>query len=165
MPKKAQPTYWELLQHPLWQKKRLEVLSRDGFECSDCGSTEKMLHVHHSYYEKGLKPWEYPSESLHSLCQDCHGKAQDWMKLLHREIGSVPLYRIETVIGFIRALVGQEDLNAPMSVESFGVAEGVASYFGTHPEFVINNLRDGVIDSETLHRLVGEWQDHNRRGQ
>lgn len=32
----------------------------------------KGLHVHHSYYQIGLKPWEYPLESLTTLCADCH---------------------------------------------------------------------------------------------
>lgn len=32
----------------------------------------KGLHDHHSYYKIGLKPWEYPLESLTTLCADCH---------------------------------------------------------------------------------------------
>jgi len=32
-------TYYGLLKHPKWQKKRLEVMENAGFECEDCGST------------------------------------------------------------------------------------------------------------------------------
>jgi hypothetical protein len=30
------------------------------------------LHVHHTYYQEGLEPWEYPKNSLQTLCWDCH---------------------------------------------------------------------------------------------
>jgi len=30
------------------------------------------LHVHHTYYQINLKPWEYPNESLQTLCWVCH---------------------------------------------------------------------------------------------
>lgn len=30
------------------------------------------LHVHHKYYQSNLKAWEYPDESLITLCWDCH---------------------------------------------------------------------------------------------
>jgi hypothetical protein len=32
----------------------------------------KTLHVHHSYYQAGLMAWEYPDESLTTLCWKCH---------------------------------------------------------------------------------------------
>lgn len=32
----------------------------------------KGLHVHHKYYQLGKKPWEYPSNSLTTLCWICH---------------------------------------------------------------------------------------------
>jgi hypothetical protein len=64
--------YWELLQDPRWQRKRLEILSRDIFTCKECGATDKPLHVHHKIYIKGLKPWEYKEQLLTTLCNDCH---------------------------------------------------------------------------------------------
>ena len=67
-----QTEYRKLLLHPNWQKKRLEILSRDGFECSECGSKERTLHVHHMFYEKGRAPWDYPDISLVTLCDGCH---------------------------------------------------------------------------------------------
>jgi hypothetical protein len=30
------------------------------------------LHVHHTYYQDGLLPWDYPSESLKTFCYKCH---------------------------------------------------------------------------------------------
>lgn len=30
------------------------------------------FHVHHTYYQKGKLPWEYPNEALLTLCWECH---------------------------------------------------------------------------------------------
>lgn len=38
--------YHEQLKHPLWQKKRLEVLDLHGFKCQECDATEEELHVY-----------------------------------------------------------------------------------------------------------------------
>lgn len=65
-------TYSESLKHPMWQRKRLEILNRDGFKCMACGATDKTLHVHHLMYVKGREPWNYPNSSLVTLCEDCH---------------------------------------------------------------------------------------------
>jgi len=64
-------TYSEKLKDPRWQKKRLEVLNRDGFKCSYCDDEKTTLHVHHLKYNKN--PWDVEIESLSTLCEDCHG--------------------------------------------------------------------------------------------
>lgn len=58
--------------HPLWQKKRLEIMNRDEFACMDCGEQEQTLNVHHAYYIKNREPWQYPSFALKTLCKSCH---------------------------------------------------------------------------------------------
>lgn len=56
-----------------WQKKRLEIMERDEFTCQSCGKNKNVtLNVHHIYYEKGLKPWEYESDLLITWCENCH---------------------------------------------------------------------------------------------
>lgn len=65
-------TYSEKLKHPLWQKKRLEILERDKFTCQKCWDDQTELHIHHSYYKNGAEPWEYENDSLLSLCKHCH---------------------------------------------------------------------------------------------
>lgn len=56
-----------------WKLKRKRVLERDDFKCTVCGS-KKSLHVHHTYYYRNeiTPPWEYPMESLITVCEDCH---------------------------------------------------------------------------------------------
>lgn len=66
--------YNELLKSPKWQKKRLEVLQRDNFTCQVCGSKDKTLNVHHTYYDRTKKPWEYPMGAFITLCEECHKK-------------------------------------------------------------------------------------------
>jgi len=65
-------SYKDDLKDPRWQKKRLEILERDGWKCRGCGDKTTTLHVHHQYYQHGSKPWEYPSCTLITLCEDCH---------------------------------------------------------------------------------------------
>lgn len=66
--------YTELLKDPRWQKKRLEIMQRDGFACALCMDETSTLHVHHKKYKSGCAPWEYEDKYLITLCDSCHGK-------------------------------------------------------------------------------------------
>lgn len=68
----SKSNYYELLKHPLWQRRRLEIMQRDEFACSVCYNSESMLHVHHKRYIKGRKPWEYDDHELITVCANCH---------------------------------------------------------------------------------------------
>lgn len=63
--------YKEKLKHPKWQKFRLEIFERDGWECCACGNKEDQLHLHHLVYSEG-DPWEAPKETMETLCEPCH---------------------------------------------------------------------------------------------
>lgn len=65
-------TYSEKLKDPRWQRKRLEILQRDNFECQWCGDKEATLHVHHFYYKKSGNPWDVEDHALVALCESCH---------------------------------------------------------------------------------------------
>jgi hypothetical protein len=64
--------YWQKLQDPKWQKKRLEAMQRVEFCCELCGDSESMLQVHHKEYFKGREPWDYELNQLAVLCGNCH---------------------------------------------------------------------------------------------
>lgn len=83
---KVKATYKEKLLDPRWQRRRLEVLSRDKFACQYCGNTEQTLHVHHYSYAKSGNPWDAEDESLITLCADCH-------KIIHLEKNMTQLER------------------------------------------------------------------------
>jgi hypothetical protein len=99
-------TYWEKLKDPRWQKKRLEVLEKAEFTCSQCGDSESTLHVHHGYYCKGNEPWEYPVESLHCLCETCHEDVQRELVEIHERIAFLPaelLYSVRRLLDDFQA--------------------------------------------------------------
>lgn len=71
-------SYSEKLKDPRWQKRRLEILQRDGWRCHLCANDERTLHVHHLFYFPGKEPWEINNGFLITLCEDCHtGKGHD----------------------------------------------------------------------------------------
>jgi 5-methylcytosine-specific restriction endonuclease McrA len=71
---KLKRTYLENLKDPLWQRKRLEILNRDGFRCQFCNDDKNTLTVHHKIYRKNSLPWEYEDHELITLCEPCHKK-------------------------------------------------------------------------------------------
>jgi hypothetical protein len=81
--------YSEQLLDPRWQKMRLHILERDSFTCVSCASGEKTLHVHHTFYEKGKAPWEYPAESLLTLCDDCHKERAEYERKIMLALTSI----------------------------------------------------------------------------
>lgn len=64
--------YKEQFSDPRWQKRRLEILQRDGFMCQKCGDNKTTLHVHHKFYTDGKCVWEYGDAALITLCSECH---------------------------------------------------------------------------------------------
>lgn len=74
---KPRSEYARKLQDPRWQKRRLEILTRDNFQCQSCGDCRSMLSVHHVEYaprdfEDMREPWDYPDDMLVVLCGLCH---------------------------------------------------------------------------------------------
>lgn len=65
-------SYFDQLKNPKWQKKRLEMLEAANWECTECGSKDGTLHVHHKQYIKGRMAWEYSNDELMVVCEDCH---------------------------------------------------------------------------------------------
>jgi len=80
--------YSDLLKHPKWQRKRLEVMQRDGFKCQLCDDDESMLHVHHKSYEKGKRPWEYENKNFVTLCDCCHAVIEACKKGCGKDLSS-----------------------------------------------------------------------------
>ena len=79
-------SYSELLKHPKWQKKRLEILNRDGFSCMDCGDSESTLHVHHIKYIYGNDIWDYNDSNFVTLCESCHNDITKMKKYIKSTI-------------------------------------------------------------------------------
>lgn len=100
----SKKTYWELLKDPRWQQMRLRVMEREGFACQECGDTEATLNVHHTYYERGNDPWEYPPDSLHCLCEKCHEKAGERRQILLRALSQFGSNDELLILGFVQGV-------------------------------------------------------------
>lgn len=60
-----------------WQKFRSQIIELDGGGCVRCGKSPDegaILHVHHKEYIAGRDYWDYPIETMETLCAGCHAK-------------------------------------------------------------------------------------------
>jgi len=63
--------YKEDMNSGIWQRKRLDIMNRDHFQCRVCGK-ENNLTVHHLYYLPNTRIFDYDDEALVTLCKPCH---------------------------------------------------------------------------------------------
>lgn len=98
--------YHEQLKHPLWQKKRLEVLGLSGFECQNCGASDKELHVHHPFYKRGAMIWDYRPDELQCLCAKCHKDIHAVDEHIRLRISQLDLSSKEILAGFVGGMLG-----------------------------------------------------------
>ena len=138
-----QKSWAELCLDPRWQRKRLEVLERDGWKCRSCGSSTVTLHVHHSWYgyiydetshrSRRRFPWEYENYQLASLCEACHA----WE---HESLAHV-----------------QQDL-----VDMFGMAGFLAEDLSELFHLLRSSWASGEIDARGIVATVGEFLKKSR---
>ena len=58
-----------------WRKKRLEILSRDNYECQHCkrdGKQSQAQTVHHIVHLRDDRSLALTDDNLISLCNACH---------------------------------------------------------------------------------------------
>lgn len=147
-------TYSEQLQHPKWQERRLQILSKRGFHCEDCGDKETQLHVHHRRYVKGRKVWEYEDWELGVLCKKCHGMEHEARDVLARLLAEFGTSDIRQVCGYAAGLLLWREPGLQVSVNSYEAATGLAdSIGGVTAEEVINGLDGGVLCSNVMSDL------------
>lgn len=102
-------TYWQKLKDPRWQRKRLDVMKREEFTCELCGSKERTLNVHHGYYRKAADPWEYETDTLHCLCEECHEDIQNLTAEIQRAIAFIPIGKLSSILGIMATLVNFDE--------------------------------------------------------
>lgn len=142
--------YYTLLKHPKWQKKRLEVLQAAGFECVCCGGKDKTLHVHHKYYKKGLKPWEYSDCSLLCLCEECHILYQNQKEKLNWIVGFLDFADIEQLLGFSKGLILQEFHDWEMDMNSQEEVYGLALCWNVDVKRILSSIEREKITGYKL---------------
>lgn len=121
--------YKEQIKSPKWQRRRLEILQRDDFTCQICGCKDKMLHVHHTAYERNKMIWEYPDEMLITMCNECHSLEHNMdnliTKLLHMiKTRGVTNHEIITLLDFIDTKLFNGESDAILKITGeYGIPE------------------------------------------
>jgi 5-methylcytosine-specific restriction endonuclease McrA len=98
----GQQWYKEQREHPLWKKRRQEVLEQHNYMCDECGTTSISLHVHHKYYDTGKSAWDYPDYCFACLCNDCHREAHFQINFLLHTL--VPATGLGAMSAFTQSL-------------------------------------------------------------
>src|SRR5215831_14050273 len=109
------PSYHEQRRHPKWQKKRLKIMEAAGFKCQNCGTDDVTLNVHHSYYEKGHAPWEYPDESLKCLCENCHKRIEDIQDRIKRQFSKLNYNSLLRLLGYALGIELENNPEMPVN--------------------------------------------------
>ena len=110
-------------EHPKWQKKRLEIMKRDGFQCKLCDSEDKNLHVHHKYYQKGKLIWQYPNSCYITVCYTCHNYLHEVKDDLSLEISKIDILYLHAF--------AKSDLKKVAEILFNGELDAVAEYVKT----------------------------------
>lgn len=147
MSKQKWKPYAEKLRDPRWQKKRLEVMERDGFTCQNCGDKESTLNVHHWYYAAGNDPWDYPDEALATLCEDCHDtieslKVRFLSSLAESDWGNGYEEQIRLAIGLVNGYSCRSPLNRTVQVNTTDELIGFCKGWEVEPNLDILDFID-----------------------
>lgn len=97
--------YQQQIKHPLWQKKRLEVLELHNFQCQECRTKEDELHVHHPFYKRGAMIWEYEKKELECLCFRCHKDRHEIDEKIKKALAVCP--KKQDVLNYILSINGE----------------------------------------------------------
>jgi len=103
-------TYAEKLKDPRWEKRRIEILERDDYKCQLCGERDKMLNVHHKYYESN-DPWDYVDCMLITYCEECHKKQHEAIDTIREHLVTHFLRRFhpEDILKIIAVLCSNKE--------------------------------------------------------
>lgn len=144
--------YSELLRDPRWQKMRLQILERDQWKCTSCANAKDTLHVHHRYYENGRKPWEYPINSLATLCANCHENETICLKEAKSS-----LVTLINICGFTA-----EQTGALASVFGFMNVYGSNDF-----DVILSGLQSIICDKKRLKNFISDfkiWEESKYQG-
>jgi hypothetical protein len=109
--------YSALLQRPEWKRKRMEIMERDGFVCTQCkapGTPENYLQVDHKLYMPGSLPWEISNSYLQTVCVKCHKRFTELRRRVQELIGEMNMYELPAAVDMLEGFWG----NSPKLVES-----------------------------------------------
>jgi 5-methylcytosine-specific restriction endonuclease McrA len=163
LPEKLMATaFWQKYKDPRWQKRRLEIMEKAGWECERCGSKDDTLNVHHKLYRRGADPWDYSDHELQCMCEGCHGRTHDIHEWLKTQMARLNETQLLCVLGYMigMELFSSRSPEKPNEFESakdlfdhFGweIFQGVGDAYGlSEPEMDGVVRDDGVLDGDLL---------------
>lgn len=133
-------TYKEKLLDPRWQRRRLEILERDGFKCRLCNDPHTTLHIHHFNY-RNIEPWEYDDEELITFCKHCHAIAE-YYKKHHPNILINRVEKIEQTEFDIKLVMIGNDSKGCFACEIFKYENDSVSYLMSLDSFGLFRMYD-----------------------
>lgn len=149
--------YLEQLRDPRWQKRRLEILERDGWSCRYCDAKDKPLHVHHKRYERGKAPWEHSDLYLETLCEDCHAAQSDLDYRIKMALGDIGPSEGLRVLGYLEGLLLSDFPNATVRSEDGEHIQGIADAWGLPVGDVIDAVENHELNGWVLQEI---WKKH-----
>lgn len=114
---------------PEWKKRRAEIIYLANSQCDDCHrcliGCERCVHhddmvdsleVHHRYYVRGRKPWEYPDVAFLCLCRTCHEERTLLDDVLRVAVGLLKKNDQERILIMAKTML--QDLGTKMSYDA-----------------------------------------------
>lgn len=152
-------SYAEQLKDPRWQKKRLEILDRDEWTCHWCKSTEKTLHVHHGYYERGMYLWDYPNWSLVTFCEECHQRASVKILDILKALPYLSEWEYDAIHGY--AVSHVLTARPHFATRPRGdMNMGFCDFFRVSPDLLDECVEQhGEVDAKTLFIAARKWRE------
>lgn len=137
-------------------------MSRDEFTCQSCADGTKTLNVHHKFYKKGAKPWEYDASALVTLCEDCHEWVTKERAALQASLAAFPERLLPLLRGFIDAIASIEDeggrFTPDLTESNHIMGAALAMYYPP------SDLWDAIDSSPLPFDLKAFWIARNQRG-
>lgn len=161
----SRPAYWQLLQDPRWQRRRLEIMERDGFACVNCESEDRTLNVHHKLYRSGAMPWEYEDDVLETLCGPCHKRRSEVEKYLKENTALCSGDELDAITAYAATVAAYSihDLEKHLNCWSYGSAQGYADFFGMKSVDVWLKHIDNVFCIADVLKIILEKNIHVRQ--
>lgn len=142
-------TYKQQLLDPRWQKKRLEILERDNFECKLCYDPGTTLHIHHIKYRKCLA-WEYENDELITYCKHCHSIIEYYKN--KDSVTPIALYKKDFCMDVVNLyFLGYDGLGSVI-IDIFEYSEETLKYLTSmdmHTVYILNRIvRENILKED-----------------
>jgi len=152
-------TYSELLRDPRWQKRRLQIMDRDGFQCQECFDDKKTLNVHHRRYIRNRDPWEYDDGDLVTLCEDCHTEIGKSKRALDKMLSSMTGFALNRMIGFAKGVAylemhGNDEVELDNYYQAVGFCQTMIDPTMTHELLEMARHNFGYLTIEAYERYL-----------